>query len=462
MSLLPWDVLCATATHRSSRLSLVMLFILLGMAAMVIDIGRAYFSYRELQDSTDAAALAGAQSLPLATAAVVATQYSSTAVGYNVHANLPNVTMATGYPMIRCLTTLKNEGMPCIAPALGNAITVRQQAPVPMLFASLIGHRTLTIVATATASMRGSSTTPSNVLIVVDSTASMNSLDADSNCVTTRIACALAGVQTLLNTLSPCGSSFTICGTVTSGNVVNAVDKVSLMTFPAVSSATAVNDYNCAGAAPAIVPYSYPTLPQYSIVPFSSDYKTSDSVTTLSSSSNIVAAVGAKSKCTGLQAIGGEGTYYAGVVYAAQAALNTASSAQIQNVMIILSDGDANATSAALPGASTTSGTYPSTLNQCAQAVSAAHAATAAGTRVYTIAYGATASGCATDKSGITPCQTMEQMASAPQYFYSDYTATGGSSTCVSASQPTTNLNQIFSAIANDFTGPRLIPDSTT
>jgi hypothetical protein len=54
----------------------------------------------------------------------------------------------------------------------------------------------------------------------------------------------------------------------------------------------------------------------------------------------------------------------------------------------------------------------------------------------------------------------MQNIASAPQYFFSDYTATG-SGGCVSASQPTTNLNQIFTQIVANLTSPRLIPDGT-
>jgi hypothetical protein len=55
----------------------------------------------------------------------------------------------------------------------------------------------------------------------------------------------------------------------------------------------------------------------------------------------------------------------------------------------------------------------------------------------------------------------MQGIASSPQYFYSDYTATGGTTGCVSDSQPTTNLDQIFLDIATDFTASRLIPDNT-
>jgi hypothetical protein len=114
-------------------------------------------------------------------------------------------------------------------------------------------------------------------------------------------------------------------------------------------------------------------------------------------------------------------------------------------------------------GANTTSTTYPSTLQECHQAVAAAAAAAKAGTRVYAVAYGAEASGCASDTNPtITPCQTMQQIASSPGYFFSDYTATGASSSCISDSQPVTNLSQIFQVIAGDLTVAKLIPNGTT
>ena len=56
----------------------------------------------------------------------------------------------------------------------------------------------------------------------------------------------------------------------------------------------------------------------------------------------------------------------------------------------------------------------------------------------------------------------MQQMASNSSTFFSDYTATGGSSGCVSASRPTTNLNQIFQTIVMDLTTVKIIPNNTT
>jgi hypothetical protein len=184
-------------------------------------------------------------------------------------------------------------------------------------------------------------------------------------------------------------------------------------------------------------------------------------------------------------------TFYAGAIYAAQAALIAQQSANpgTQNVLIFLSDGDSNAEAycsqcsqvpggssfnyAILPGANT-AGTYPSSVDQCGQAVKAAQDATAAGTRVYSVAYGSEPSGCATDtvagtySTGLNyestePCLTMANMASAPQYFYSDTknTANGSSNNCV-ASQPVTSLNDIFTAIAASLSTARLIPVNTT
>jgi hypothetical protein len=445
---------------------------ILGMAALVIDVGRIYYYNSLLNASTQAATLAGAAAMAQAGATVASTTaavtaYSGVTGNLNANASLPGVSMAAGYPSFSCLSTLKTVfGVQCYGPSSSNAVAVRQQVTVPMFFFPLFGGNSATLTATATASIRGAQVSPYNVVIVVDTTASMNDTDSDSYCNNTRIACALAGVQILLQGLSPCSPSEANCGAVTGGNVANSVDRVSILTFPAVTTATAADDYNCGGA-PSIVDYAtpFPATSTYQVVDFSSDYRTSDTTTSLNSSSNLVGAAKGNGGSPCLQAIGGAGTYYAQVIYAAQAYLVAEQSSypNAQNVMILLSDGDSNATSAHMPGASTTSGTYASTLQQCHQAVTAAAAAAAAGTRVYSVAYGAEASGCSTDSSpAITPCQTMQRIASSPEYFFSDYTATGGDGSCISASQPVTGLNQIFQAIVSDLSTAKLIPNNTT
>jgi hypothetical protein len=318
--------------------------------------------------------------------------------------------------------------------------------------------------------------------MVMDTTQSMNQNQGTTDCPGTAISCALAGVQTLLKNLAPCppsGCSGSPVNNASGGgaNYSNAVDRVSLLAFPAVSSATAANDYGCSGLAPVPVPYQtpFPSTSTYQIVNFSSDYRTSDSATSLNSSSDIVKAVGGAASCTAMTAEGGEGTYYAQAIYQAQAylAAEKVLYPKSQNVLIVLSDGSANATctlslsgvctAGPMTGASTTSTTYPSTLQQCAQAVAAAQAAWTAGTTVYSVNFGAEASGCTTDTSPtIAPCQTMLQMATAPgktstTTYFSDDPATGTDPTCTAAARPENTLNEIFTAIAADLTVAKLI-----
>jgi hypothetical protein len=236
-----------------------------------------------------------------------------------------------------------------------------------------------------------------------------------------------------------------------------------------------------------------------------------------------VKAVGGKSGCSGLAPgsyDGNYGTYYAGALYAAQAALlkEQAARSGSQNVMIILGDGDSTApspssspdsNSPAMPTtatqAETTYGsqtalntsafsmpsgysvagsgtTYPSYNGECGQAVTAAQYAatypssgTANNTLVFTIAYGALTSGCSSDSRtsaypGITPCQTLQKMAtqvsgdSISPYFYSDYTAQGGDAGCQanSSNSGLTAISDIYAAIAAKLSSARLIPNSTT
>jgi hypothetical protein len=453
----------------------VMLVCLIGVTALVVDLGHVMICFRELQAGTNAAALAGAQELPASDYSTVAQQYSSASGQYNaVAGNLPIVgTTITGV----CLTTVKSWGIPCSAPADDNAVIVTQTATVPTYFARVLGINSVNLSATATAASRGSLATPYNVAIIVDTTESMNSTDSDSQCNSSRLACALSGVQTLLANMAPCPYSLTSCGSVTSGsngagNVSNGIDHVSLFTFPNATQSTMPDDYDCTGSNPTIQSYTFPTAgassyapssstATYQVVNFSSDFKTSAGTSSLSGTSNLVKSVGGKSNCTGMAAPGGEGTYYAGVIYAAQAALEAEQAIypSAGNVMILISDGDASEQAKGMTGASATSGVYPSYVKECQQAVTAAQAAAAAGTRIYTVAYGAESSGCTGES--LTPCETMKGIASSTSYFYSDYqqSGSGDDTSCIGTADSTTNLNQIFTDIAGDLTTARLIPN---
>lgn len=454
----------------------LMLLVLLAMTGFAIDVGRALIARDQIQTTTDAAALAGGGTLPSSNAANVATQYSAVNGNLNATSALPGVTMVNGYPRIVCLSTLTAQGIACASPAGGNAVQVQQQIDLPTTFLKLIGINSVHLGAQATASATGSQRAPYNVAIIVDSTLSMNDTDSDSNCNSTRISCALNGVQVLLQNLSPCPSNLTTCGPATNGNVSNPVDRVALYAFPGIQyQSQTYLDYDCnSSTAPqgsyyneyANSLYQYPVQPPYyKIVDYSTDYRVSNSATTLNSNSNLVRAIGGVPGCTGLQATIGYGTYFAGVIYAAAYDLYylQQNNPGTENVLIILGDGDANAPQRFMPHADANSGNFASLSRECQQAVNMAQGAYQAfNMRVYSISYGAAASGCTTDNGAITPCQTMQQMASRPEYFYSDYTATGGSSSCISASHSTTNLNQIFTQIANDLSASRLISDNTS
>ena len=127
----------------------ILLIGFLGTAALSVDLGRAFYGYRELQASTNAAALAGAHILPNSGAAAAATSYSSLSGNMNAQANMSNVTMVSGYPKLKCLTSLSNQGMSCVAPATANAVQVQQQMVVNLIFAPIFGKKTLTLTATA-------------------------------------------------------------------------------------------------------------------------------------------------------------------------------------------------------------------------------------------------------------------------------------------------------------------------
>jgi hypothetical protein len=485
----------------------VMLIAFLSMSAFVVDMGHAFICYQELQAATDSAALAGALNLNSTSATSIATSYGATSGAYNTYPDLTNVTVVAGYPKLQCLTTVKNLGQSCIAPNNANAIVVEEQSVIPTFFSKVFGVNQLTISTVSTGAIAGSRAVPLNVAIVLDTTASMTT--TDSNCGASRISCALGGVATLLQNLSPCTTSSSSCTANSSGVATNPLDQVAVFTFPNINSTTVSYDTDCSSKTSINVDdYTFPpingssysgttfttgsgktavtTTDTYEVTNFLSNYRATDSSSSLAANTALANATGSAGCSNPMQAPGGAGTYYAGVIYAAQAALTqmytsengSTANPEPQNIMIILSDGEANSsnfnTAASANGAgnpvfSTTRGTYPSSLDQCQQAVQAADYAKAAGTTIYTVAYGSESSGCTTDSSNsppiniknITPCQVMSMMATSSAYFYSDYNQSGSSSTCV-ASNSQTSLNDIFTAISKDFLTVRLIPNGST
>jgi Putative Tad-like Flp pilus-assembly len=350
------------------------------------------------------------------------------------------VTMASGYPQLICMSTASTSSYslpPCTGPDNANAIVVQQQATVPLILGGLFGKSTTTVSATATAGAGGGTGIALDVMLILDTTASMNT--SDTSCSVsgaTRVVCAEAGARTLLQQFKP-----------------SLVD-VGLMVFPGVSSSTASKDYDCSSSTqPTILKYN--ASPQYQIVGLSSDYKTSDTATSLNTSSNLVIALGGgTSSCNaGLAAVGGVGTYYADVITAAQSALTANGRTGVQKVIIFLSDGDASASSSNMPTGKAS--------NQCHEGINAAAAATSAGTKVYSLAYGAQTSGtCSTDSPTISACQAMQQIASTSAMFYSD--TQNGSSGCTSSVNSVSELVAVFNQVGSSLTTPRLLPNGTT
>ncbi|HEY3796798.1 MAG TPA: pilus assembly protein TadG-related protein [Caulobacteraceae bacterium] len=426
--------------------------VMIGLCGFTIDVGHVAWVQRELQSASDAAALAGAAQInccSTTSAASTATAYSAVA-GKNNAISGVTATMVSGYPKLKCFTS---TGIACTFGTgvdSANGIQVKESASVPMWFSAIFGITAIPVTSTSTASVGGYGSTSSGTLVksldievVLDTTQSMNSSDSSCGSGETRLSCAEEGVQTLLKALS------------------YTSDQVGLMVFPGVTSSTAVKDYNCSGNSPTAQTYSSST--NYSVLGLGNTFKTSSSGQSLSTSSTVVRAIGAGKtaaggSCPGMSAPGGEGTYYAGAVNAAQTNLANNGRSGVQKIIILLSDGDANANS----GSQISSGLSN---NQCTQAVTAASNATSAGTEVYTIAYGAdtsTSGSCSTDHGSYSACSALKAMASSPKYFFSD--TQSGSSSCTSSvtGNTSSSLSTVWQNLAAQFTPPRLVPDTTS
>ena len=433
----------------------------LGFAGLTLDVGNAYFSYRDLQATTDAAALAGALAMvqsgaTTATVTAAVNSYSSLPTAKNANLNLGSVVVT---PIMKCVGTSAYVVVTCNASPTGNnVIRVTQTATVPTLFLRALKSFGVNVAngvnlgTTATASLVGTNI-QANVAIIIDTTASMASNDTDPLCKNTRIYCAQQGVQQLLKSLSPCAST-SPAGTCT------PFDQVALFTYPNVQANTTTNSTTCPSSNPTILDYSTPTAPKSGDTSYTrTQRKVADLPAywlsfqlqqyhveaRLNASSALAIATGGSGvkNCNGMSAPGGKGTYFAGAINAAEASLLNAKSLNpgSQNYMVILSDGDADSSN--ITGATKNGTTYGSSQDQCQQAILAAQSAHDLHTTVYTVAYGAQNSGCASDTSGamagVTPCTTMKYMSgdstgnasgewpANTSYFYSDTTASSRS-----------------------------------
>lgn len=490
---------------------------ILCMTGLVTDIGRAYVAYGQMQAATNAAALSAASVTYNRSGVTVQSEASalgSSVGGKNIIQGIGPVTTTA---VAKCLNILMPEGANCANSQVMNAVRVVQASSVPTFFLRLLGVSSIPISTVAQAAMQGIAQ-KWNVAVILDATHSMATADANCGGVT-EFQCSTNGVKSLLAVTDPCPPGLTSCAAL----IANL--RVSLFSFPNVSTDTVAYDSNCGGtpnymvytlpltSASSYSPLSYKETVNgqrgaysttwtatYQIVNFSSDYWSNGSLNSNSplvkALSGCMAPISNPSSVTGGlsgASVGGI-TYYAAAIYAAESAL-IAEQAQhpgSKNAIIVLSDGQANLNSgtndfpgqigATLASGSlgytnlTGNGSYPDTRDECQQAIVAAQAATAAGTTVYSVAYGSEQSGCSsgngpTDTSlvasgrneaftlaTLTPCVVMENIASSLSTFYSDYNQSGSGSSCQDNSHAVVSLQDIFLSIAARLTSPQLLP----
>jgi Putative Flp pilus-assembly TadE/G-like/von Willebrand factor type A domain len=371
------------------------LAVLLGMAAMVLDVGYAYYTHRSLQASADAAALAGAMELPdPARAQVIARDYGAATGGKNERDNISGVTTSVS---TKCI-----QSVPGCDPV--NAVTVEERAVVDTMFAKVLGVDHFTVRAKSTA-CSPCGVKPLDVMLVLDRTGSMCQTHSGANDpACTDLNNARDGMKTFLG-------------------FMNAETQwVGLGVLP---PATSIGS-RC--STPDTPNYNSRTA-KYTIVPLSSDYSVNGA---LKPSSNLVSTINCQK--------GGGRTAYANALEEAQKELELHGRTDVQDVIVFLSDGAANIGPTYYPTSS------PYRKQPCHQGMWSAAPIKSKGTIIYSIGYdldalNGGANKCETwdgknESPAITAYQALEGIASGPAHFHNK----------PSAGQ----LRTIFTAIAAD------------
>ena len=547
---------------------------------LTVDLSRAYVVKNQLQNAVNAAALAAANQAYFVNsgsstgATSAATQYSAASTDENANNVGSNVGAVAAAPTVtlKCVNALMSSGSSCSGSSTENAVQVTQTATLNTYFMRILGYPTLTVSATATASMEGPAQ-PWNIAIILDGSGSMGTSDTNCGSHVSEFQCAANALELMLGRLNPCAGGASSCS---SPDV-----HIALFSFPAVTSASVGDDICSSSGTPSFTAFPLPDPNSTTFSPtikytsstngswtatyeitegasdadtngFVSDYYSSTASDHLNSSSSINKALGGG--CLNMITSLGSGaggiypyypqnasgigvTYYASAIYSAQQALAAEQSTypKAKNALVFLSDGQANmydgngdgikyvagsgyvtqtctsrgrtvscstdssdGNSGAFPvgftsttglytlnNTGSSAGTYPSSIDECQQAIVAAQWAASKGTRVYGVAYGAEQSGCGTapsdgagytdstvvatgknvsftSASQITPCVTIENIASSLSYFYSDYNQSGSGvdSSCQSTVNSATSLNDIGISIGGSLSGPTLIPNS--
>lgn len=205
-----------------------------GMFAIVFDLGYLVHVHRALQVSTDAAALAAAQALHDGSTPAEAVT-TATAYGANGGSPTGNPLPHLSVTMVSTPTCFDSTGFTCLGSPPANGIVVTQQTSAPLAFTGGLGILPpVSMTATATASSNGGTTHPADVMLILDTTESMN--NSDANCQisgATRVQCALNGLQTLMKGFPP------------------PYGALGLMIFPGMANTDdAAQEYDCVASTP--------------------------------------------------------------------------------------------------------------------------------------------------------------------------------------------------------------------
>ena len=244
-----------------------------------------------------------------------------------------------------------------------NAVVVLEQAPTKTFFAGLLGIATFTIKAKATAAMRGGTPKPAHVMIVLDRTGSMGTACTIGG---TKLDCAKGGLNAFLGRHGP-----------------GLRHRSGSSRLPRTTATCAPRRRRTNGP-----PSDYDAYPNnYLFVPLSNELQ--DVATApLDAGSPLVSTINCIKE--------GGTTVFAAAIDKARTTLAANHDPEAQDVIIFMTDGEANYGACATPNGSgvCSNNTSPYRTRPCGQAVTSARPGLDAGVWVFGIAYDTPGAGC--------------------------------------------------------------------
>ena len=383
----------------------VMLVVLLGCAALVIDVGRAYLAKRHLQASADAAATAGALELPDPIAAqTFAANYSGQDGAKNDNNKLPARLHGRDdeVPLVRSLQPGEHRGGPADD---RRADDLREGARHRPVHDQGDGDSLLTVLVET--ARHHADPRPYGLDVPV--------LEWEQRSRMYRPHNAKNGLLEFVQYMDP------------------AIHKIGLAVFPPRTSS------GSACSTPASSNYNS-TSAVYTVVPLSNNYKIGSN---LNESSSLVSTI----RCQR----GGGSTAYAHALEKAQTELiSSRGRPGVQNVIVFFSDGAANT------GPTYLSSSSPYRTQPCHQGVNSANVIKATGTLIYSIGYDLDALG-----GGANICQIgvtgANESPAITAYSAISQIATNGD-TFFNRPNPG-DLTRVYTQIAAEIGGTRIIPN---